>query len=67
MKITVTAKVSGYHPATGLRLVEGEPCEIDEEAMSDEVFVRLGPGTGDQGPGVDLGYVPGKQEEKAKK
>lgn len=34
----VTAKVSGYHPATGLNLVKGEEYTIDPAAFSDQVF-----------------------------
>lgn len=37
-QINAIAKVTGYHPATGLHLVEGEPYTIDEAAFADDVF-----------------------------
>lgn len=38
----VTAKVSGYHPATGLNLVKGEEYTIDPAAFSDHIFQKRG-------------------------
>lgn len=43
--ITVTAKVSGYHPVTGLYLVQGEEYRIDQGCFSDEIFERATVGT----------------------
>lgn len=34
----VTAKVSGYHPATGLNLVKGEEYTIDPAAFAPDIF-----------------------------
>lgn len=34
----VTAKVTAYHPATGLHLTEGEEYSIDESEFADDVF-----------------------------
>ena len=42
-QINVTAKGDfGYHPATGLTIVQGEQYTIDEEAFSDVLFDRVG-------------------------
>ncbi len=46
--IEVIAKVGGYHPVTGLHLVEGDIYQIDENYFADEVFER--PYTGWQAP-----------------
>lgn len=39
--VDVIAKVSGYHPASGLYLQEGEKYQIDESAYSADVFEKI--------------------------
>jgi hypothetical protein len=41
MQINVVANVSGYHPATGFHLVEGESYTISESCFSDIVFTKI--------------------------
>lgn len=42
-RITCTAKVSGYHPASGNHLVAGENFELNETEWSPDIFERPDP------------------------
>lgn len=42
MEAKVEAKVTGYHPASGLHLEAGDSYTINDDDFSDEVFTRVG-------------------------
>lgn len=40
--IAVKAKVSGFHPVSGLCLEQGRQYDVEERFFSDQVFERVG-------------------------